>query len=137
MKNEKIPAAAIQKYDRIKEKERNMLAAYGEKEIMKQISKKPPVQPKSRERRINQDLIHLDQDLGEKEPKIEIDHKMEQKPEIVPPVLEKPPLSAPNDPGRALVKRLNAERKAREKKKAEAEKAQQEKFKEELENKKR
>ena len=43
MKNEKIPAAAMQKYDKIKEKERNMLAAYGEKEILKQISKKPPV----------------------------------------------------------------------------------------------
>lgn len=41
---------------------------------------------------------------------------------------KKPPLAAlqqpSNDPGRALVKRLNAERKAREKKRSEAERMQ-------------
>jgi hypothetical protein len=55
----------------MKEKERNMLAAYGEKEISRQLNKiakqKPPVKAVIKEKRMNQDLIHLDHEFGENE----------------------------------------------------------------------
>ena len=69
MKNEKLPATALTKFEKIKEKERNMLAAYGEKEISKQLKQISKTNRqsilKSRERRINQDLIHLDNHFGD------------------------------------------------------------------------
>ena len=69
MKNEKLPATILAKYDKIKEKERNMLAAYGEKEISKQLKQASKSNRqavvKSRERRMNQDLIHLDNHFGD------------------------------------------------------------------------
>lgn len=162
MKNEKLPATVLTKFEKIKEKERNMLAAYGEKEISKQLKQASKTNRqtivKSRERRINQDLIHLDNHFGEnstfahnntQELNEEDDAQLEMaindvKPNQLITIVDdhkKPPLAnnstKASDPGRALVKRLNAERRAREKKKAEAEKLQQERFKEELENKKR